>query len=557
MLSNGKTSAFAACIAAASLFAANPIFTHKYTADPNPIVWNDRLYVFASQDDNNPADKGYNITAYTLMSSDDMANWTDHGEVFQVTRDMSWAKQAYAPGAAVRNNKVYLYVPDGGNSIGVAVADKPEGPFTDPLKKGLITKSMANCNVPWLFDPGAFVDDDGQAYLYFGGGDGESAGTNLRGIKLNNDMISVSGTAVTINAPCSFEAAYMHKHNGTYYFSYSTNFASCSPKGGNAWIDYLTSDNPLSGFARKGTIVPNGNIVGGGNNHAGTVLFKDKWYAFYHDRRARAANGLSAGEFRSVSVDVFTHNANGAINQATLTADGPPQIKNLNPYDTIRATTMNGQSGIKTALNSAEGMMLTSISDGNYIRLKAVDFGEGAASVSVRAASAANGGRIELRTGSATGTLIGTVNIASTGNWNTWQTFTADIENGAGVKDYLYLVFKGTGEPFRLSWYQFHGAEPEPSSSSSEPASSSSSSLESTPSSSSSELVPSSSSSEAVSSSSSEAVSPIITTSRLQLVAAHSLYYNLKGILLGTQKPAKPGVYIVKKGNEIQRIVVR
>jgi hypothetical protein len=123
---------------------------------------------------------------------------------------------------------------------------------------------------------------------------------------------------------------------------------------------------------------------------------------------------------------------------------------------------MNGQSGIKTTLNSTEGMILTSISDGDYIRLKGVDFGTaGAASISVRAASAANGGRIELRTGSSTGTLIGTVNIASTGNWNTWQTFTADVTNSTGVKDYLYLVFKGTGEPFRLSWYQFNGADGE------------------------------------------------------------------------------------------------
>ncbi|MCL2220635.1 MAG: hypothetical protein FWB94_12230, partial [Chitinispirillia bacterium] len=88
-------SAIALGIAAAPL-AANPIISHKYTADPNPVVWGDRVYVYASQDDFNPASSGYDITAYTLISSDDMVNWTDHGEVFKVKRDMPWANQCYA-----------------------------------------------------------------------------------------------------------------------------------------------------------------------------------------------------------------------------------------------------------------------------------------------------------------------------------------------------------------------------------------------------------------------------------------------------------------------------
>ncbi|MCL2220674.1 MAG: family 43 glycosylhydrolase, partial [Chitinispirillia bacterium] len=403
------------------------------------------------------------------ISSDDMVNWTDHGEVFKVKRDMPWANQCYAPGAAVRNNKVYLYIPDGGNSIGVAVADKPEGPFTDPLKKALITKNAAlNTNVPWLFDPAAFVDDDGQAYLYFGGGDGESAGTNLRAIKLNSDMISVSGTAVTINSPCSFEAAYVHKRNNTYYFSYSTNFASCSPKGGSAFIDYLTSSDPMNNFTYRGTLLANPtlngqNINNYGNNHQGIVEYKGRWYAFYHDRRVKIANNISSGEYRSVSVDTLGYNTDGTIKQVAVTADGAPQIKSFNPYNAIKATTMNRQSGIKTDSVSAEGMILTSVSDGDWIRLKGVDFGTGAARFTVRAASASSsGGRIELRTGSQTGTLVGTCEIASTGGWTAWRNFEADVSNLSGLKDYLYLVFRGTGEPFRLSSYQFHQGSIEP-----------------------------------------------------------------------------------------------
>jgi arabinoxylan arabinofuranohydrolase len=443
--------------AVSPVLAQNPILTHKYTADPNAFIWNDRIYVYASFDNNNPAAGGYNITAYTLMSSDDMANWTDHGEVFQVKRDMSWANQAYAPGAAVKNNKVYLYVPDGGNSIGVVSADKPEGPFTDPNKKALINKQMPNCNVPWLFDPAGFVDDDGKAYLYFGGGD-TGTGSNLRGIELNENMTSVKGTAVTIpETRRSFEAAFVHKENGKYYFSYSTNFSG----GPGADIDYCMSSKPLSGYTYTGTMFPN-PPVNGGNNHAHPVKFKGTWYLFYHDRRLKRLNGVADGEYRSVSVDVLEFNTDGTMKPVMANNAMPAQIKNFNPYQTITASTFNSDGKVSkfnvTIPAGKTETVLGGISDGCYIRLKGVNFGTGAAKFTVRAASnSAPGepGRIEIRTGSATGTLAGTCEITSTGGWETWKTFECNVSNLTGVKDYLYLVFKGTGEPFRLSSYKF------------------------------------------------------------------------------------------------------
>jgi len=429
------------------IWAENPIITHKYTADPNAMVWNGRIYVYCSRDDNNG--DGYDIIDYTLVSSDDMVNWTDHGEVFKVPRDAKWANRAYAPGSAYRNGKFYLYFPDGGSSIGVAVGDRPEGPFQDALGKAIINKNMPNCNVEWLFDPAAFIDDDGHAYLYFGGG-GSTPGVNLRVIKLNEDMISTSGTAVTINAPRSFEASFMHKNNGTYYFSYSTDF-----NGSSARIDYMTSNNPMTGFTYKGIILDNPTVNGkninmGNNNHASVVKFQDKWYVFYHDRRI--SNQVYK---RSVSVDLADYNADGTMKKTTCTDNGPPQIKNLNPFDTVQAETINWQSGIKTDVCSEGGIMVTSISNGDYIRVKGVDFGGGAEKFEVRAASNSSGGTIELRLGSQTGTLVGTCEITGTGSWTTWKTFQCNVSNCTGKKDYLYLVFKGSGEPFRLNWWRF------------------------------------------------------------------------------------------------------
>jgi hypothetical protein len=243
-------------------------------------------------------------------------------------------------------------------------------------------------------------------------------------------------------------------------------------------------------------MLPNGADVGYGNNHAGTVQYKNNWYVFYHDRRLRdTQNPQPSGERRSVSVDKLEYNTDGTIKKATLTTAGPAQIKNLNPYDTILATTINRQSGtIKTAICSAPNpgtitndnvgtsagtagdrcVMLTSIKDGSWVRLKGVDFGTaGAAKFVVRAASAATGGSIEIRTGSNTGTLAGTCTIGATGGIATWKDIECNVSALTGVKDYLYLVFKGSAQ-FRISKYIFKTSGSTPSSSS-QPSSSSSS----------------------------------------------------------------------------------
>jgi len=478
----------AAIILVGTAFSANPILRQKYTADPNPFVWKDRLYVYASYDNNNPSTSGYDIMFYTLVSTDDMANWTDHGEVFSVKRDLSAYGQAYAPGTAVKDNKVYLYIPNGGSGIGVASADRPEGPWSGG--KSFISKSdQNNTNVPWLFDPAGFVDSDGQGYIYFGGGDTQ-AGSNLRVAKLNSDMMSAQFPAKTIEgSERSFEAAYMHKNGDNYYFSYSQNFTN-----GSANIAYMMGKNPMGPFTFMGTMLPN-SASGGGNNHAGVVQYKNNWYIFYHDRKLRQANGISGGEYRSVSVDKLEYGTDGSIKQVAATDNGPAQIKNFNPYDTVLATTIYKQSGaIKTAICSAPNpgtisnsdkdspgnagdrcVMLVSIANNSWVSLKNVDFGTtGATKFAVRAASASTGGSIEIRTGSNTGTLAGTCNIGATGGITTWKDIECDISSPiTGLKD-LYLVFKGTTDQFRISKYIFKTSATTSSSSSAAPSSSSS-----------------------------------------------------------------------------------
>jgi hypothetical protein len=297
-------------VAAFSSYADNPIVTHVYTADPAGFVANGRLYVICSHDQAGATD--YNqLVDYYLFSSTDLVTWQDHGIVFDARRDTNWANLAYAPDMAVRNGKYYLYFPDGGSSIGVAVANSPEGPFTDPIGRSLVNKNMPNCNVEWCFDPGIFVDDDGTAYLYFGGG----GPGNARVIKLNSDMTSVSGTAVTIDAPNFFEAAYMHKRNGIYYFSYSTNSSA------GMRIDYMTSSNPMSGLQHRGTILDNPWDNLGNNNHHSIVEYQGQWYIFYHNRT------LSNSVYqRSVCLDYLYYNSDGTIQRVNATREGVDPI---------------------------------------------------------------------------------------------------------------------------------------------------------------------------------------------------------------------------------------
>jgi hypothetical protein len=305
-------------------YADNPIVTYVYTADPAGFVANDRLYVLCSHDLDDQTD--YNMYDYYLFSSADLIDWQDHGIVFDARRDTSWAWLAYAPDMAYRNGKYYLYFPDGADSIGVVVGDSPEGPFTDPLGKSLVNKSMPNCDVQWCFDPGVFIDDDGQAYLYFGGG----GPGNARVIKLNSDMISVNGDAVTIDAPNFFEASYMHKRNGIYYFSYSTDFSQ-----GAATIDYMTSDNPMTGFEYRGTILPNPWDNLDNNNHHSIVEYQDQWYIFYHNRAV--SNSVYQ---RSVCIDYLYYNSDGTIQTVNATQEGvnPGTTPNPSPVSTPTPT---------------------------------------------------------------------------------------------------------------------------------------------------------------------------------------------------------------------------
>lgn len=436
-----------------------PIFSQRYTADPTAVVYNGRLYVYASHDSDLKAGQTtYNIPDITCISTDDMKNWTDHGEVFNAKNDSKWASVCWAPSIVHRNDKFYLYYGNGGNGIGVAVSDSPTGPFKDPLSSALVTMNTPGVQPAtnmWLFDPGIFVDDDGQAYMYFGG-NGES---NIRVIKLGNDMISTVGSATTMTAPRFFEAAWVHKYKGKYYFSYASDFSQGASK-----IEYMISDKPTSGYTYKGVILPQPPDNDNNNNHATTIEFNGNWYVVYHNRNLAKQRREETNYQRNVAIDQMFYNSDGTIKQVVPTVDGLEQLKYVDPYVKNLAVTMHKESGIETEECSEGGRNVGFLQDGDWIQVKGVDFKDGATEFEARVASALNGGNIEIRLGSPTGKLVGTCEVEGTGDWQKYTTKTCSISGATGVQD-VFFRFTGSGDYLlNFSWWKFKSANSQPTS---------------------------------------------------------------------------------------------
>ena len=303
------------CILFINGFSQNPFITNMYTADPSARVFNDTLYVYPSHDKENA--KWFNMTDWHVFSTTDFNTWTDHG-VALCLDSLKWAtKYAWAPDCAYHNGKYYFYYPTDKKYIGVAVSDKPYGPFIDPLGKPLISKKtpgvIANRD---LIDPVIFMDDDHTPYLVFGQ-------NTVNIVKLNDDMISFKDTVRTIKGVRHFfEAAWMHKYKGKYYLSYS----------GEGKILYAISDSPYGPFQYKGVVL---GKVNSGTNHASITEYKGQWYLFYHTSDLFFKNNPTANRHgikkwyrRSICADYLYYNADGTIKQVIPTKAGVASIKN-------------------------------------------------------------------------------------------------------------------------------------------------------------------------------------------------------------------------------------
>jgi beta-xylosidase len=298
-----------------SAFADNPIITNIYTADPSARVFDDVLYIYPSHDRDHA--QWWDMVDWHVFSTTNMIDFEDHGVAFSLD-DISWAeKYAWAPDCVKRNDKYYFYYPTDQKHIGVAVSDKPYGPFQDPLGKPLISINSPGVKADRDFiDPCAFIDDDGKAYLFVGQ-------NFVNAVELNDDMISYSGDVTVIEGTKDFfEAVWVHKYNGKYYMSYS----------GKGKILYAMSDQVLGPYEFKGAILEK---VNSGTNHHSIVQYKGKWYLFYHNADLALKNIPPESEERkyvkwrrSVCVEPLHYNPDGSIQKVEQTKTGVPEITN-------------------------------------------------------------------------------------------------------------------------------------------------------------------------------------------------------------------------------------
>lgn len=334
-----RTMILAAAFAASTLCAqekqnftctGNPIVKRAFTPDPAGVVDGDWFYLFTGHDE--PDARGYHMKDWQVFGTTNMIDWVDYGPVMD-TSTFRWAQQgnrAWASQAIKRGGKWHWYVsvalPRGGDAIGVATADRVEGPWTDPIGKPLLIGRAG------YIDPSVFIDDDGTAWLFWGNCGGDPG---CWYVELKDNMLELAGAvrpvpglmdAKAFGEPLvkkhgagfrrdgskntNFEEApWIYKVGDTYFLEYA---AGGVPEH---WA-YSTAKSVHGPWTYRGKIMD--RAEGTGTIHGGSVLFKDRWYLVYHN--ATLPGGGDAR--RSACIEPYERNPDGSIPFIRATREG-------------------------------------------------------------------------------------------------------------------------------------------------------------------------------------------------------------------------------------------
>lgn len=427
--------------------AQNPIIRNQYSADPSARVFGDRVYVYPSHDILATEGKGrkdwFCMEDYHVFSSDNLTDWKDHGMIVQQNK-VPWVKpesySMWAPDCIERNGKYYFYFPSTpkdtvgigrGFTIGVAVAEKPTGPFVpevNPIKgvKGI--------------DPNVFMDKDGQAYLYWSAG-------NIFAAKLKNNMLELDSEVKTLgDLPTKGlkEGPYMFERNGIYYLTY--------PHVENKIerLEYAMSDNPLGPFKVTGVIMDE-SPTGCWTNHHSILEFKNQWYLFYHHNDYSPAFDKA----RSVRADALSFNPDGTIIKVI------PTLRGIGVSDAVKQIQIDRYSSISAKgasiafldeLDHFKGWKTIFNNSGAWVQYNGVDFGKKPLkTVKVRAMSA-TGGTLQIRTKGIDGPVIGEVKIPAGTKWNDIKIPVKSSESGI---QNLVVVLNENDKNVEVDWISF------------------------------------------------------------------------------------------------------
>lgn len=419
--------------------AQRPIIQTKYTADPAPMVYNDTVFLYTTHDEDDA--EGFKMQDWLLYTSTDMVNWTDHGVVASL-KSFDWVKRdngAWAEQVVERNGKFYMYCPIHGNGIGVLVSNSPYGPFKDPLGKPLVWQKEHWDDI----DPTVFIDEDGQAYMYWGN-------PNCYYVKLNEDMISYSGDIVKLKeTPEHYqEGPWFYKRNGHYYLAFAS---TCCPEG----IGYAMSDSHTGPWKTKGYIMRPTERTRG--NHPGIMDYKGKSYVFGLNYDLLKLETNTHYERRSVSVAEMHYNEDGTIQEVPYWADTKlEQIGTFNPFRKVEAETMAWGYGLKTTPNADKSLSVVDVNNGEYICVRGVNFGKNKARRFEVSALPLEGGNLKIRLDVPDGKIVGNVNIPQGNETSKYELYSCEVNAVSGIHD-LYLSFEGENNKdlFELDYWKF------------------------------------------------------------------------------------------------------
>ncbi|MDE6551500.1 MAG: family 43 glycosylhydrolase [Muribaculaceae bacterium] len=417
-------------MASGQLFAQNPICQTHFTPDPAPVVVGDTLYLYTGCDDISADPDNFVMREYLCFTTTDMVNWTHHAPVFN-NEGFGTKDCAYAAQMAYRDGKWYYYTSTFG--IPVLVSDSPYGPFTNPLggRNFLIKSEDTNYSGHgWEdIDPTVLIDDDGQAYMYWGN-------NALYAVKLNDDMISYDGDIKVFEikdkdafGPDYEEAPWLAKRGDKYYLAY----ASFCPEA----TDWAWSDSPLGPWKYGGQLM-RAFEHGGMGNHTGMCEYKGQWYFFYMDEGLQNAHSKR----RTTSVIPFEFNEDGSLPYMHHDKRGVlKSVDPLNPFIRQQGETIAWEEGIGIGYDDIYCVYVNDVDPGDYIKVREVNFGKGAKDFTARVRNGKPGSKIEVRLDAPNGELIATLDASSGSEWKEKKAKTIKRD---GIHD-LYFVFEGGG----------------------------------------------------------------------------------------------------------------
>ena len=461
----------------------NPICPYLFCADPTAIEHDGRLYVYGTNDQQQfNATEGLAANSYgyikslVVMSTEDLVNWTFHGTIDMEAVCGSWMAASWAPSVVSRVEDdglthFYLYFSNSGGGVGVITSTSPTGPWTDPLGQSLIsadTPGLGLCSNP--FDPGVVIDDDGTAWLAFGGGDPNAEGTellpgNARIVRLGADMISLDSEIASIPAPYHFEANELNVMGGRLVYSYCTSwrertdwssYGSSKTAPSSCSICYMTSNDPLNpdSWSYEGEYFANPGAAGFpyGNNHTRLQKFGSSYLLLYHTQWLEEQMGITGG-YRSIGMNRATVlESRRSISAVTPSNTGTLQLTAQRPDAFVRqnAETLCTAIGVLPESDTEQdGFCLARIQSGGWSMVKGVSFGnDGIAKFTARLQGE---GTLEVRMGQLEADPLVTLDFSSAD----WADFSVECDSQlVGTYD-VYFVFTQAGDGTKFDSWQF------------------------------------------------------------------------------------------------------